>query len=306
MAWFETLDRKIADYLPDLKYVEDEPMAKHISFRVGGAAKRMAFPENAEQLVLLMNFALSCGARALVIGNGTNLLVPDEGLDRLVIDVSDGMTRIADGGQANEITAQCGASLARIAEYARKKGLSGLEFAHGIPGTLGGAVCMNAGAYGGEIKDVVASVTLLDPEAGIRTLKGEEMQFSYRRSLLSEHPEYVVLSATFRLERGDSETIGSRMRELMAKRKASQPLEFPSAGSTFKRPEGHYAGPLIEGCGLKGRRVGGAEVSTKHAGFIVNTGGATCADVLALIEKVQKTVYDARGVMLEPEVKIVR
>ena len=306
MAWFETLDRKIADYLPDLKYVEDEPMAKHISFRVGGAAKRMAFPENAEQLVLLMNFALSCGARALVIGNGTNLLVPDEGLDRLVIDVSDGMTRIADGGQANEITAQCGASLARIAEYARKKGLSGLEFAHGIPGTLGGAVCMNAGAYGGEIKDVVASVTLLDPEAGIRTLKGEEMQFSYRRSLLSEHPEYVVLSATFRLERGDSETIGARMRELMAKRKASQPLEFPSAGSTFKRPAGHYAGPLIEGCGLKGRRVGGAEVSTKHAGFIVNTGGATCADVLALIEKVQKTVYDARGVMLEPEVKIVR
>ena len=306
MAWFETLDRKIADYLPDLKYVEDEPMAKHISFRVGGAAKRMAFPENAEQLVLLMNFALSCGARALVIGNGTNLLVPDEGLDRLVIDVSDGMTRIADGGQANEITAQCGASLARIAEYARRKGLSGLEFAHGIPGTLGGAVCMNAGAYGGEIKDVVASVTLLDPEAGIRTLKGEEMQFSYRRSLLSEHPEYVVLSATFRLERGDSETIGARMRELMAKRKASQPLEFPSAGSTFKRPEGHYAGPLIEGCGLKGRRVGGAEVSTKHAGFIVNTGGATCADVLALIEKVQKTVYDARGVMLEPEVKIVR
>ena len=306
MAWFETLDRKIADYLPDLKYVEDEPMAKHISFRVGGAAKRMAFPENAEQLVLLMNFALSCGARALVIGNGTNLLVPDEGLDRLVIDVSDGMTRIADGGQANEITAQCGASLARIAEYARKKGLSGLEFAHGIPGTLGGAVCMNAGAYGGEIKDVVASVTLLDPQAGIRTLKGEEMQFSYRRSLLSEHPEYVVLSATFRLERGDSETIGARMRELMAKRKASQPLEFPSAGSTFKRPVGHYAGPLIEGCGLKGRRVGGAEVSTKHAGFIVNTGGATCADVLALIEKVQKTVYDARGVMLEPEVKIVR
>ena len=306
MAWFETLDRKIADYLPDLKYVEDEPMAKHISFRVGGAAKRMAFPENAEQLVLLMNFALSCGARALVIGNGTNLLVPDEGLDRLVIDVSDGMTRIADGGQANEITAQCGASLARIAEYARKKGLSGLEFAHGIPGTLGGAVCMNAGAYGGEIKDVVASVTLLDPEAGIRTLKGEEMQFSYRRSLLSEHPEYVVLSATFRLERGDSETIGARMRELMAKRTASQPLEFPSAGSTFKRPVGHYAGPLIEGCGLKGRRVGGAEVSTKHAGFIVNTGGATCADVLALIEKVQKTVYDARGVMLEPEVKIVR
>ena len=305
MAWFETLDRKIADYLPDLKYVEDEPMAKHISFRVGGAAKRMAFPENAEQLVLLMNFALSCGARALVIGNGTNLLVPDEGLDRLVIDVSDGMTRIADGGQANEITAQCGASLARIAEYARKKGLSGLEFAHGIPGTLGGAVCMNAGAYGGEIKDVVASVTLLDPQAGIRTLKGEEMQFSYRRSLLSEHPEYVVLSATFRLERGDSETIGARMRELMAKRKASQPLEFPSAGSTFKRPKGYFAGKLIQDAGLMGYTIGGAQVSEKHAGFVINRGDATCEDVLRLIEHVQKEVRRQFGVELEPEVRVL-
>lgn len=306
MAWFETLDKKIADYLPDLKYVEGEPMAKHISFRVGGAAKRMAFPKSAEQTVLLINFAQECGARPLVIGNGTNLLIPDEGIDRLVIDMSDGMTKITDGHQEREITAECGASLARIAEYARKKGLSGLEFAHGIPGTLGGAVCMNAGAYGGEMKDVIRSVTLLDPASGIRTLSGEEMLFSYRRSLLTEHPDYVVLSASFRLEKGDSEAIGERMRELMAKRKASQPLELPSAGSTFKRPTGYYAGPLIESCGLKGCRVGGAEVSAKHAGFVVNVGGATCADVLALIEKVQKTVYDAHGVMLEPEVKIVR
>lgn len=305
MAWFETLDSRITDYLPDLEYRKDEPMAKHISFRVGGPAKRMAFPKNPEQIVLLMNFALECGARPLVIGNGTNLLAPDEGLDRLVINMSAAMTQIRDGAAEGETTAECGVSLARLAEYARKKGLSGLEFAHGIPGTLGGAVCMNAGAYGGEMKDVITSVTLLDPERGIRTLSNEEMEFAYRRSLLSEHPEYVVLSASFRLAKGDSEEIGARMKELMAKRKASQPLEYPSAGSTFKRPTGYYAGPLIEGCGLKGCRVGGAEVSQKHAGFVINVGAATCADVLALIEKVQKTVFDAHGVMLEPEVRIV-
>ena len=305
MTWYERLDKAMEEYLPDLSAERDVPMSRYTSFRIGGPARRVACPKNREQLVILMGLAQACGAHPFIIGNGTNLLVADEGLDRLIIRTAGEMNAVKTAGE-NMIEADAGISLARLALFAQGEGLTGLEFAHGIPGSLGGAIFMNAGAYGGEIKDVVASVTLLDPQAGIRTLKGEEMQFSYRRSLLSEHPEYVVLSATFRLERGDSETIGARMRELMAKRKASQPLEFPSAGSTFKRPEGHYAGPLIEGCGLKGCRVGGAEVSTKHAGFIVNTGGATCADVLALIEKVQKTVYDARGVMLEPEVKIVR
>ena len=305
MAWFETLDKKITDYLPDLKYVKDEPMNKHISFRVGGPAKRMAFPKNAEQVVLLMNFAEEVGARPLVIGNGTNLLAPDEGLDRLVINMAGEFASVGKTGET-ELSATAGISLARLALFACEQGLTGLEFAHGIPGTLGGAVCMNAGAYGGEMKDVITSVTLLDPARGIVTLSRDEMQFSYRRSILSDHPEYVVLSASFRLQKGDADAINAKMRELMEKRRASQPLEYPSAGSTFKRPTGYYAGPLIEGCGLKGVRVGGAEVSQKHAGFVINVGNATCVDVLALIEKVQKTVYDAHGVMLEPEVKIVR
>lgn len=305
MAWFETLDKKITDYLPDLVYVKDEPMAKHISFRVGGAAKRMAFPKNAEQVVLLMSFAEEAGARPLVIGNGTNLLAPDEGLDRLVVNMAGEFASVKMTGEC-ELTATAGVSLARLAMFACEQSLTGLEFAHGIPGTLGGAVVMNAGAYGGEMKDVIQSVTLLDGARGIVTLSVDEMQFSYRRSILSDHPEYVVLSAAFRLQKGDQGTISAKMHELMEKRKASQPLEYPSAGSTFKRPTGYYAGPLIEGCGLKGCRVGGAEVSQKHAGFVINVGGATCADVLALIEKVQKTVCDAHGVMLEPEVKIVR
>ncbi len=305
MAWFETLDKKITDYLPDLVYVKDEPMAKHISFRVGGPAKRMAFPQNAEQVVLLMSFAEEAGARPLVIGNGTNLLAPDEGLDRLVVNMAGEFASVGMTGET-ELTATAGISLARLALFACEQGLAGLEFAHGIPGTLGGAVVMNAGAYGGEMKDVITSVTLLDGARGIVTLSAEEMQFSYRRSILSDHPEYVVLSASFRLQKGDEAEISAKMRELMDKRKASQPLEYPSAGSTFKRPTGYFAGPLIEGCGLKGCRVGGAEVSQKHAGFVINAGNATCADVLALIEKVQKTVYDAHGVTLEPEVKIVR
>ena len=305
MAWFETLDNKITDYLPDLKYVRDEPMHKHLSFRVGGRAKRMAFPKNAEQVVLLMSFASACGARPLIIGNGTNLLVPDEGLDRLVVNMAGEFAAVGMLGEC-ELTATAGVSLTRLALFAFEHSLTGLEFAHGIPGTLGGAVCMNAGAYGGEMKDVITSVTLLDPARGIVTLKADEMQFSYRRSMLSDHPEYVVLSATFRLQRGDKDAINAKMRELMEKRRASQPLEYPSAGSTFKRPTGYYAGTLIEDCGLKGCRVGGAEVSQKHAGFIINVGNATCQDVLTLIEKVQKTVYDAHGVMLEPEVRLVR
>ena len=191
-----------------------------------------------------------------------------------------------------------------MALFAWKQGLAGLAFAHGIPGTLGGGVVMNAGAYGGEMKDVVADVTALYPD-GVRTLTADEMGFSYRHSAFSSG-EGIVLGAKLKLEPGDPNAIKAKMDELMARRKASQPLESPSAGSTFKRPPGHYAGPLIESCGLKGARIGGAEVSCKHAGFVVNAGGATCADVLALMEKVQKTVFDTYGVLLEPEVKIVR
>ena len=196
-------------------------------------------------------------------------------------------------------------SLARLADFACKQGLTGLEFAHGIPGTLGGAVCMNAGAYDGEMKQVVRSVTLLFPEEGVRTLSCEEMDFGYRHSLLSGRPDAVVLSAVLRLAEGNEEETREKMRSLMARRKASQPLEYPSAGSTFKRPTGYFAGTLIDQCGLKGLTVGGAQVSEKHAGFVINLGGATCADVTELIRKVQDRVWTEKGVRLEPEVKII-
>lgn len=304
MDWVTRLDKQIEDYLPDVKLLREEPMARHTSFRVGGPARRMAFPETGEQLVLLLSMARECGARPLVMGNGTNLLAPDGGLDRLVVETS-GLSRLGMGAEPDSLTAESGVSLARLADFACKQGLTGLEFAHGIPGTVGGGVCMNAGAYGGELKQAAASVTALFPEEGVKTLAGEELAFGYRRSFLTDHPEAVVLSAAFRLSPGDPEEIRETMRDLMARRKASQPLELPSAGSTFKRPEGHFAGTLIERCGLKGRTVGGAQVSEKHAGFIVNRGGAACAEIKELIRQVQEAVFEKTGVRLEPEVKFV-
>ena len=303
MAWYTALDKMIGDYLPDLEWVCDEPMAKHTSFRIGGPARRMAFPKTREQLVVLAGLLQEAGIEPLLLGNGTNLLVADEGLDTVVINTSAQLSRVEQTGEC-ELTADAGVSLCQMALFAWKQGLAGLAFAHGIPGTLGGGVVMNAGAYGGELKDVVADVTALYPD-GVRTLTADEMGFSYRHSAFSSG-EGIVLGAKLKLEPGDPNAIKAKMDELMARRKASQPLEFPSAGSAFKRPPGHYAGPLIESCGLKGARIGGAEVSCKHAGFVVNAGGATCADVLALMEKVQKTVFDTYGVLLEPEVKIVR
>lgn len=305
MEWFEELDQWAAAYLPDLEITAEEPMSRHTSFRIGGPARRMAFPKRAEQVVLLVDFARQCGARPLVIGNGTNLLCPDEGLDRLVIDLSAGLTKLEKGQEPNTIAASCGVSLARLASFACDLGLTGLEFAHGIPGTLGGALAMNAGAYGGEMCQVVQGVHVLFPDEGIRLLTGEEMNFRYRGSLLTDRPDAVALDAVVRLTPGDKEAIRAQMRELMGRRKASQPLEYPSAGSTFKRPVGHFAGTLIDQCGLKGLTVGGAQVSEKHAGFVINRGGATCADVLALMEQVRRRVLEATGVTLEPEVRIV-
>ena len=301
MDWYIQFDKQIQAYLPDLKVAREEPMSRHTSFRVGGPARRMAFPERGEQLVLLMRFAQACGARPLVIGNGSNLLVADEGLDRLVVNTS-AMNQIT--REEDLLTAGAGVSLARLADFACKQGLTGLEFAHGIPGSVGGAVCMNAGAYDGEMKQVVERVTILFPEEGVKKLSGEEMDFSYRHSLLSDHPEAVVLSASFRLSSGDAELIREKMRELMTRRKTSQPLEYPSAGSTFKRL-GYFAGTLIDQCGLKGFTVGGAQVSEKHAGFVINRGGATFADVMGVIRGVQERVLAEKGVRLEPEVKII-
>ena len=302
MSWETALDRQIHDYLPDLKWAADEPMAKHTSFRIGGPAKRMAFPKTREQLVVLMGFLQDAGVKPLLIGNGTNLLVADKGLDTVVIDTSAELSHIelTDEG---EIAADAGVSLAKLALFAWKNGLTGLEFAHGIPGSLGGAVCMNAGAYGGEMRQVVTEVTALYPD-GIRRFTGDQAEFAYRHSRFLEDGA-VVLGAAVRLTPDDPAAIRQRMDDLMARRKASQPLEWPSAGSTFKRPEGYYAGTLIDQTGLKGLTVGGAQVSEKHAGFVINTGSATCADVRELIRRVQEAVYRAHGVRLEPEVRFV-
>lgn len=303
MSWETALDERIKDRLPELKWLRDEPAAKHTSFRVGGAIKRMAFPSTEEELIALDGLLRELGVRRVVLGNGTNVLFPDEGLDAVVIATGEMRTIRLENDW--ELVADAGVSLARLATEALLADLTGLEFAHGIPGSVGGGIVMNAGAYDGSLSDVLDEVTALFPD-GVRTLSVEELRLSYRHSLFTERPEATVLRARFRLRPGESASIRARMDELMEKRRASQPLELPSAGSTFKRPEGHFAGRLIESCGLKGARVGGAEVSTKHAGFVVNTGGATCADVLTLMETIQKTVLDATGVKLEPEVKIYR
>ena len=303
MSWETALDRQIHDYLPDLKWAADEPMAKHTSFRIGGPAKRMAFPKTREQLVVLMGFLQDAGVKPLLIGNGTNLLVADKGLDTVVIDTSAELSHIelTDEG---EIAADAGVSLTKLALFAWKNGLTGLEFAHGIPGTLGGGVVMNAGAYGGELKDVVTEVTALYPD-GVKVLTPAELDFSYRHSVFSAG-EGIVLGAKVKLESGDPDAIKAKMDDLMARRKASQPLELPSAGSVFKRPEGYFAGTLIEQCGLKGFAVGGAQISEKHCGFVINRGGATCADVVELTEQVKQIVKQKTGFVLEREIRVVK
>ena len=303
MSWYEELDRWTADYLPEMTYEREAPLARYTSFRIGGPAKRMAFPKDGSQMVLLIAFARSCGARPLVVGNGTNLLFPDAGVDRLVVNTRE-YAEVSIDAQGR-VVAESGASLARTAVFAQQRGLTGLEFAHGIPGSVGGAVCMNAGAYGGEMRQVVESASVLFPDEGVKRLRGEELSFSYRHSLLADRPDAVVLSAVFALAAGEPEEIRSKMDELMTRRKASQPLEYPSAGSTFKRPEGYFAAALIDECGLKGLTVGGAQVSEKHAGFVINRGGATCADVTALMAEIQRRVWKEKGVRLEPEVKVI-
>ncbi len=303
MPWYEAFDKWTKDYLPEMTVLTEEPMSKYTSFRIGGPARRMAFPATPEELVLLCGYAEEQSLPPLVIGNGTNLLIADDGLERLVISTRK-MDEISAVGES-VLRAGAGATLARLATVACEMGLDGLTFAHGIPGSVGGGVAMNAGAYGGEMKDVVSRVAVLFPD-GIRYFNKEEMDFSYRHSLLSDHPEAIVLYAEFTLATGEKETIRAAMQELMARRKEKQPLEYPSAGSTFKRPAGHFAGALIEQAGLKGYTVGGAQVSEKHAGFVINVGGATCSDVLRLMENVSRRVEEQFGVTLEPEVKIIQ
>lgn len=302
MPWYEDFDRLISQTLPGLSVSREEPMAAHTTFRIGGPARRMVFPSSPEELAALLALAEKEGWPWMPLGNGSNLLVRDEGLDLLVIATGklEHMELMGD----HRIRAWAGVSLARLAVFAMEHGLEGLAFAHGIPGSLGGAVFMNAGAYGGEMCQVVDAVTAWLPGRGVVELRGEELAFGYRRSCFGGNGG-VVLYADLVLRPGDSQAIRGEMEELIRRRREKQPLEYPSAGSTFKRPEGYFAAALIEQCGLKGAAVGGAMVSPKHSGFIINTGGATCQDVLALIAKVQDTVKGETGVTLEPEVRIL-
>ena len=281
----------------------NEPMKNHTSFKTGGEADVYIKADSAENIIKAVNVLKEENVGYIIIGNGSNLLVSDKGIAGAVIEIGSLMNNITVNG--TKIYAQAGALLSSLSAAAADNSLTGLEFASGIPGSVGGAVFMNAGAYGGELCQVVRSVRAWFPGEGIVTLMGGECRFGYRHSVFSEKPG-VVLFVEMELTAGDSAAIKAKMEELAARRRSSQPLELPSAGSTFKRPEGYYAGTLIDQCGLKGERVGGAQVSEKHAGFIVNTGGATCADVLGLIARIQETVRERTGVALEPEVRILR
>ena len=284
----------------ELKY--NEPMSAHTSFRIGGAAEIMAFPKSREELQAVLKESALLDRKAAILGAGTKVLAPDEGIEGIVIclkDCLDGMELL----DATHIRVMAGVTMTRAAVFAANKGLSGLEFAHGIPGTVGGGVYMNAGAYGGEICQVAESVEVMDTAGNISVYTNEEMGFSYRHSVLEDNGS-IVISTVFRLTPKPTEEIKGKMKELMEKRSASQPLDLPSAGSAFKRPVGGYAAALIDQAGLKGYQVGGAAISTKHAGFAVNLGGATASDVKELLSQVSDKVYAASGIRLEPEVRL--
>lgn len=285
----------------EVVFCENEALSKHTSFRIGGPARLMAFPTTIQALAELLKLAHALHLASRILGAGTNVLAPDEGLDELVICTKDALTGLHRLDETR-IEAMAGQSMASAAVFARRNGLSGLEFAHGIPGTIGGGVYMNAGAYGGEIRQVVSSVRILTMDGETQEFSGEDL-FSYRMSVFQTLP-CVIVSAVFQLAADDPQEIQKRMTELMQRRSASQPLELPSAGSTFKRPAGGFAAALIDEAGLKGKGVGGAQVSQKHAGFVVNTGGATAGDVKQTIAMIQKEVRERSGIELEPEVRI--
>ena len=302
MSDFATFQRNNPDFPGEICIRYGEPMSKHTSFRIGGNAEAMAFPKNREELSLLLNWSGLLDRKPVILGAGTNVLAPDEGMEGLIIclkDCLDGIERLDD----RRIRVMAGVTLSRAAVFAASQSLSGLEFAHGIPGTLGGGVYMNAGAYGGDLGSVCREVELMDFRGNLYTRTGEEMDFSYRHSCLETEPA-IVVSAVLELEPGKEEDIRGRMKELQTKRLASQPLNLPSAGSAFKRPAGGYAAALIEQAGLKGFRVGDAAISEKHAGFAVNLGGATAADVKRLLEEVSRRVEAHSGIRLEPEIRI--
>ncbi len=294
--------KKFEELIGRENVLTDEPMKNHTTFKIGGPADIFLMPKTEEQIANVIKVAKENSFPVFILGNGSNVLVGDKGIRGAVLCLYKNLNCLEVSG--DEIYAGAGILLSAASLVAANSGLSGLEFASGIPGTIGGAVYMNAGAYGPEMKDVIVSVRCMDGDGNILELKNEECEFSYRHSRFT-NSEMVILGCKMKLQHGDVDEIRAKISDLTKRRVTKQPVEKPSAGSTFKRPEGYFAGTLIEEAGLKGKRCGGAEVSEKHAGFIINTGNATAKDVLALIEFVKKTVYDKNGVMLEPEVKLV-
>ena len=302
MTELTDFQRKISALLPDAELSVNEPMHRHTSFRIGGNVEVMAFPKSAEELSRILKVSDLLDMKPIILGAGTNVLAPDEGMMGLVICLKDclsGMELLDE----THVRVMAGVTMTRAAVFAANHGLSGLEFAHGIPGTVGGGVYMNAGAYGGEICQVCTGVEVMDRKGQLRHMTNEQMQFAYRHSILEDSGD-IVISADFALTAAPVEEVKAKMKELQAKRSASQPLDLPSAGSAFKRPVGGYAAALIDQAGLKGYQVGGAAISTKHAGFAVNMGGATAHDVRNLLKQVSDIVFERSGIRLEPEVRI--
>lgn len=302
MTGLTDFQQKISARIPNVELRFDEPMSKHTSFRIGGGAEVMAFPKNCDELAKILKVSALLDTKPAILGAGTNVLAPDEGIQGLVICLKDCLSGKQQLDECR-IRVAAGETMTRAAVFAANLGLGGMEFAHGIPGSIGGGIYMNAGAYGGEMKDICESVDVMDMDGHLRTLSGEQMGFTYRHSILEEEPG-IVVSAVFRLTPKPVEDVKARMRELQGKRSASQPLDLPSAGSAYKRPVGGYAAALIDEAGLKGYTVGGAAISTKHAGFAVNIGGATAKDVRDLLQQVSDIVFEKSGIRLESEVRI--
>ncbi len=295
---------RICEYVKNegISYIENEPMALHTTFKIGGPARLAVFPKNENEISEVIKKCKEENVRYMVVGNGSNLLVADEGIDAVVILLGKefGEVKLIDD---TTIFAEAGAPLMKVCRFALENGLSGLEFAYGIPGSCGGGAFMNAGAYGGELGDVMFRCDHIDKDGNKGSLEGDDLKLAYRHSAYYENG-CVITGAYFKMQKADKEEIKAKMADYMSRRRDKQPLEYPSAGSTFKRPEGNFAGALIEQCGLKGTSVGGAEISTKHAGFVINKGGATCKDVLDLCKKVADTVKAEKGIDLEMEVRV--
>ena len=304
----QELEQAIAEIktaLPGMKLMEHEPLSAHCSFRIGGPARAIAVPGDMTSLTKLCAILKRHGLMPLMLGNGTNLLFPDEGLDNVLLLSTEKLQKLY-RMPGERIYAEAGVPLTRLAAFAQQNGLKGLEFASGIPGTVGGGLRMNAGAYGGEMKDAVESVVYLYlPEQALYEMPRENCDFGYRGSIFSCYGGFAIVSAVFQLQPGDKNEIAASMRALNDKRREKQPLDLPSAGSAFKRPEGHFAAALIDEAGLKGLRIGGAQVSEKHAGFVVNAGGACAKDVVELLQEVRARVYAKSGIVLEPEIVVL-